>query len=59
VIAPAGAVPAPGRAAGGPWLVGAVHDAGGDWTVPLAVILATTLAELVPGWPAATPRRAA
>ena len=33
-------------AATGPWLLGAVHDASGDWTVPLIVLIAITLAEL-------------
>jgi MFS transporter, CP family, cyanate transporter len=36
-------------AAAGPWLLGAVHDAAGDWTAPLVVLIAITLAELVPG----------
>jgi CP family cyanate transporter-like MFS transporter len=39
-------------AATGPWLLGAVHDAAGGWTVPLIVLIAVTLAELVPGRPA-------
>jgi MFS transporter, CP family, cyanate transporter len=43
-------------AAAGPWLLGAVHDASGDWTVPLVVLIAITLAELIPGLPAARPR---
>jgi len=43
-------------AATGPWLLGAVHDATGNWTVPLAVLIAITLAELVPGRPAARAR---
>ena len=43
-------------AAAGPWLLGAVHDASGDWTVPLVVLIAITLAELVPGLPAARAR---
>ena len=38
-------------AATGPWLLGAVHDASGDWTVPLVVLIAITLAELLPGVP--------
>ncbi len=42
-------------AAAGPWLLGAVHDAAGDWTVPLIVLIAITLAELVPGTLAARP----
>jgi CP family cyanate transporter-like MFS transporter len=40
-------------AAAGPWLLGAVHDASGDWKVPVVVLIAITLAELVPGVPAA------
>ena len=36
-------------AAAGPWLLGAVHDAAGDWSAPLVVLIAITLAELVPG----------
>jgi CP family cyanate transporter-like MFS transporter len=40
-------------AAAGPWLLGAVHDAAGNWTAPLIVLIAITLAELVPGVPAA------
>jgi CP family cyanate transporter-like MFS transporter len=43
-------------AAAGPWLLGAVHDASGDWTVPLVVLIAITLAELIPGLPAARAR---
>ena len=43
-------------AAAGPWLLGAVHDASGDWTLPLVVLIATTLAELLPGVPAARAR---
>jgi CP family cyanate transporter-like MFS transporter len=43
-------------AATGPWLLGAVHDASGDWTAPLLVLIAITLAELVPGLPAARRR---
>ncbi len=43
-------------AAAGPWLLGAVHDASGDWTLPLVVLIAITLAELVPGVPAARAR---
>jgi hypothetical protein len=39
----------PRRRRPGPWLLGAVHDASGDWTVPLIVLIAITLAELVPG----------
>jgi CP family cyanate transporter-like MFS transporter len=43
-------------AATGPWLLGAVHDASGDWTVPLVVLIAITLAELLPGLPAVRAR---
>jgi CP family cyanate transporter-like MFS transporter len=43
-------------AAAGPWLLGAVHDAAGDWSLPLVVLIAITLAELVPGLPAARAR---
>jgi len=43
-------------AATGPWLLGAVHDASGNWTAPLVVLIAMTLAELIPGIPAARER---
>jgi CP family cyanate transporter-like MFS transporter len=43
-------------AASGPWVLGAVHDLAGGWTVPLAVLLGITLLELVPGIAAARPR---
>jgi CP family cyanate transporter-like MFS transporter len=43
-------------AAAGPWLLGAVHDAAGNWTAPLVVLIAITLAELVPGAIAARDR---
>jgi CP family cyanate transporter-like MFS transporter len=43
-------------ASAGPWLLGAVHDAAGDWSLPLVVLIAITLAELVPGLPAARAR---
>lgn len=43
-------------AAAGPWLLGAVHDLSGDWTAPLLALVAITLAELVPGLPAARDR---
>ena len=43
-------------AATGPWLLGAVHDATGNWTAPLLVLIAITLFELVPGRPAARER---
>jgi CP family cyanate transporter-like MFS transporter len=43
----------------GPWILGAAHDLSGGWTLPLAVLLAITLLELVPGLAAAgdRPRR--
>jgi CP family cyanate transporter-like MFS transporter len=40
----------------GPWLLGAVHDAAGNWDVPLLLLLAITLAELLPGIPATRDR---
>jgi MFS transporter, CP family, cyanate transporter len=43
-------------AATGPWLLGAVHDASHDWTVPLVVLIGITLAEFIPGIPAARDR---
>jgi MFS transporter, CP family, cyanate transporter len=43
-------------AATGPWLLGAVHDASGDWTLPVIVLIAITLAELIPGIPASRER---
>jgi CP family cyanate transporter-like MFS transporter len=43
-------------AAAGPWLLGAVHDAAGGWTLPLVVLIAITAAELLPGIPAALER---
>jgi len=43
-------------AATGPWLLGAVHDASGNWTLPWVVLIAITLAELIPGIPAARER---
>jgi CP family cyanate transporter-like MFS transporter len=39
-------------AAAGPWLLGAVHDAVGGWTVALIVFAVICLLELVPGLPA-------
>jgi CP family cyanate transporter-like MFS transporter len=42
-------------AALGPWLLGAVYDLTGDWTVPLAVLATICLAELGPGLRAARP----
>jgi CP family cyanate transporter-like MFS transporter len=40
----------------GPWLLGAVHDATGDWDAPLVVLAAITLLELAPGLPASRDR---
>jgi CP family cyanate transporter-like MFS transporter len=44
-------------ASSGPWLLGAAHDASGDWDLPLLVLLAITVAELIPGIPATRDRR--
>jgi CP family cyanate transporter-like MFS transporter len=43
-------------AATGPWLLGAVRDWAGSWDTPLVVLIAITLAELLPGIPAARAR---
>ena len=43
-------------AAAGPWLLGAVHDAFGGWTVALIVFAAICLLELAPGLPATRAR---
>ena len=43
-------------AAAGPWLLGAVHDAFGGWTVALSVFAALCLLELAPGLPASRAR---
>lgn len=40
----------------GPWILGVVHDVAGGWTAPLVVLLAITLAQLLPGVPAARDR---
>jgi CP family cyanate transporter-like MFS transporter len=40
----------------GPWVLGAVHDATGDWNAPLLVLAAITLLELAPGLPATRDR---
>jgi CP family cyanate transporter-like MFS transporter len=40
----------------GPWLLGAVHDIAGNWDAPLVVLVAITLAELLPGIPATRDR---
>ena len=42
-------------AATGPTLVGLAHDLSGGWALPLVLMIGITLAELVPGWPAARP----
>lgn len=44
-------------AATGPWLLGAVHDASHDWTVPLIVLIGITLAEFIPGIPGSRDRK--
>jgi CP family cyanate transporter-like MFS transporter len=43
-------------AAAGPWLLGAVHDAFGGWTVALIAFAAICLLELAPGLPASRAR---
>jgi CP family cyanate transporter-like MFS transporter len=43
-------------AAVGPWLLGAVHDAFGGWTVALIVFAGMCLLELAPGLPASRAR---
>ena len=40
-------------AAAGPWLLGAVHDATGGWTIALVALAAISALELAPGLPAA------
>jgi CP family cyanate transporter-like MFS transporter len=42
----------------GPWILGAAHDLSGGWTVPLIILTAAALLELVPGIAAARPRQA-
>jgi MFS transporter, CP family, cyanate transporter len=44
-------------AATGPWLLGAAHDVSSGWTVPVAVLLAITLSQLLPGLAATRPGR--
>jgi CP family cyanate transporter-like MFS transporter len=44
-------------AATGPWLLGAAHDISSGWTVPVALLLALTLSQLVPGLAATRPGR--
>jgi len=44
-------------AAAGPWLLGAVHDAAGGWTLALLVLAAICLLELAPGLPASRRRK--
>jgi MFS transporter, CP family, cyanate transporter len=39
-------------AATGPWILGAAHDLASGWTAPVAVLLALTLSQLLPGLPA-------
>ena len=43
-------------AAAGPWLLGAVHDATGGWTIALMALAAICVLELAPGVPAARAR---
>jgi CP family cyanate transporter-like MFS transporter len=43
-------------AAAGPWLLGAVHDTSGGWTLALVALAAITVLELVPGRHAAHER---
>jgi MFS transporter, CP family, cyanate transporter len=44
-------------AAAGPWLLGAVHDAFGGWSVALIVFAAICVLELAPGLPASRARK--
>lgn len=39
-------------AAAGPWILGLAHDLTGSWTVPLVILIAMTVAELLVGVPA-------
>ena len=43
-------------AAAGPWLLGAVRDATGGWTIGLVALAAISILELAPGLPAARAR---
>jgi CP family cyanate transporter-like MFS transporter len=43
-------------AALGPWVAGVLHDATDAWEVPLAFLLAVTVAQLIPGLPASRDR---
>jgi CP family cyanate transporter-like MFS transporter len=43
-------------AANGPWLLGAVYDLTGDWTVPLVVLMTMCALQIAPGLPAARGR---
>ena len=43
-------------AALGPWVAGVLHDLSGGWTATLAFILAVSVAQLLPGVPAARDR---
>jgi CP family cyanate transporter-like MFS transporter len=42
-------------AAGGPVAVGALYDATGGWTMPIGLLVALLIPQLVAGWIAATP----
>ena len=44
-------------AAVGPWLLGVAHDLSAGWGLPIAVLVALTLAQLIPGVPATRPRQ--
>jgi MFS transporter, CP family, cyanate transporter len=44
-------------AATGPWLLGAAHDLSSGWGAPVAILLAVTLAQLIPGVPATRARQ--
>jgi CP family cyanate transporter-like MFS transporter len=44
-------------AATGPWLLGAAHDLSSGWKAPIAVLLALTLSQLLPGLRATRPGR--
>jgi CP family cyanate transporter-like MFS transporter len=45
-------------ASAGPWILGVAHDLTGGWTVPLIVLAAAALLELVPGAAASRPQQA-
>jgi MFS transporter, CP family, cyanate transporter len=44
-------------AAVGPWLAGVLHDATDGWSATLVLLLAVSLAQLVPGLPASRDRQ--